>query len=105
MAKLTKLSDTKWKQPFIDRAREYHLWAIHKDIKEYCGIEDGQNRKIRISFPPELHIQDIERVFHITSGNEISFPKEIQLIISEVVQQNRYSYYIAEILDVDTRLK
>jgi len=101
MARLIKLGDTKWKQLFIDRSTEYHLWSIHKDVKQYCGVEDGQNRRIRITFDPNLNVGDIEQEFHITSGKEISFPRHIQLIFQEIVPDNRTSYYIAEIIDVD----
>lgn len=100
MARLIEISNTSWKQLFQDRERQYQYWSIPKNIADHCQIKDGDDKKIRIHFP-EIDFSDITEIFHITSGKEISFRKNIQNIIGPIVKQNRSSYYIAEILDLE----
>lgn len=101
MARLTKISDTEWIQPFVDREKEYHLWGIPTEIANLCNINDGDDIRIKIQFP-EIDAPEIERLFHITSGREISFPKEVQNVIVPIVQNNRNSHFLAKILDVNS---
>jgi len=98
MAKLIRLSDTSWKQPFQDRGKQFKLWLSQKDVATYCNIEDGQKRHLRIKFEDKFKI-DVTDYFSITSGREVSFPPEFQNKIKPVVLNNKDSFFIVEVLD------
>jgi len=99
MAKLIKLSDTSWKQPFTDRRKETHLWSSHSEVADYCNLENGTKRTIRISFEKKFNIV-VEREFQITSSRELYFPMDFQDRIRQIVYDNSDSFFIAEVLDV-----
>ena len=77
MAKLIKLSNISWQQPFKDRRKELPLWGTHAKVAEFCNFKDGTKRKLNIKFESRFNIDIIDN-FQITSGNEISFPKALQ---------------------------
>jgi hypothetical protein len=100
MAKLTKLSNTSWEQPFRDRKKEVHLWTSHSEVAESCNLRDGTKRLLQISFEPRFGIDLVDR-FQITSGREISFPRELQEIVRPVVLNNPASSFVVCVLDVE----
>jgi putative restriction endonuclease len=99
MAKLEKLSNTKWRQPFCDRKNEFRSWNSQPDIAKYCQFRDGTKRLLRIEFEKKFNLV-IEDRFQITSGLEISFKKEFQDIIRPIILENPDSYFIVHVLDV-----
>jgi 5-methylcytosine-specific restriction enzyme A len=98
MAKLIKLSDISWKQPFQKRKKELHLWNSHKDVASFCALEDGTKRLLNIKFEDRFNI-NITREFQITSGLEISFPVDLQNQIEKIVFNNPDSFFIVTVLD------
>jgi len=98
MAALEKLSDTSWKQPFIDRGEQFSLWGIHPDVIKHCGIGNEDDRTLRITFDEKFKIV-ITCFFHITSGKEIHFPVDLQEVIKPIVLNNKDSFFIVEVLD------
>ncbi|NCB57021.1 MAG: HNH endonuclease [Gammaproteobacteria bacterium] len=99
MAKLEKITSTSWKQPFKDREKEFHLWGTHKEIADHCNLQDGTKRLLNIQFESNHEI-DVTDHFQITSGREISFPKDFQELIKPVIKSNPQSYFIVRVLDV-----
>ena len=98
MAKLIKLTDTSWQQPFCDRKKEHILWGSHTEVRENCNFVDGTRRLLQISFEPRFEL-DIVDHFQITSGREIKFPKALVDMISPVVLENPESSFIVTVLD------
>jgi len=98
MAKLIQLSNTSWKQPFKDRKKEFHLWSSQSDVATYCDLKDGSKRLLNIKFEDEYSINET-REFQITRGKEISFPKDFQDRIRDIVLNNQDSFFIVNILD------
>ncbi len=98
MAKLEKLSNTKWRQPFSDR-NYVRTWESHPEVAKYCQFHDGTNRLLRIEFEKKFNL-DIEDRFKIRSGLEIAFKKALQDIIRPIIQDNPDSYFIVHVLDV-----
>jgi len=100
MARLEKINNTSWKQPFRDRKKEFHLWGSHTSVAGYCNLTDGTKRLLQIQFESKHHIDIIDR-FQITSGKEISFPKEFQNLIKPIVLENPNSHFIVKVLDIE----
>lgn len=98
MAKLEKLSNTKWKQPFSDRKSEFRYWGCHSEIAKHCQFHDGTKRLLRIEFEKRFNL-DIKDRFQVTSGLEITFTKELQDIIRPIILENPDSYFIVHVLD------
>lgn len=103
MAKLIKLSDTSWRQPFADRKKEFHLWNSHPEVATFCKLEDGTKRLLNIKFEEKFKI-DITDNFQITSGKEISFPKDLRDKIEKIILKNPESYFIVTVLDCNNVL-
>lgn len=99
MARLEKLSNTKWKQSFRDRQREFRLWSSHTEVAEYCEIEDGTKRYLKIDFEHKFGLS-VEDFFTITSGREIRFSKELQDVAKEIILENPESFFTVEVLDI-----
>lgn len=100
MAKLLKISNTSWEQPFRDRKKELHLWNSHNDVADHCNLKDGTKRLLRIKFESRFQIDVIDQ-FQITSGREISFPRELRELIRPIVFENPSSYFVVRVLDMD----
>ncbi|ABC32296.1 predicted restriction endonuclease [Hahella chejuensis KCTC 2396] len=100
MAKLVKLSNTSWEQPFRDRKKEVHLWTSQSEVAEYCKLKDGTKRLLQITFEPRFGI-DLIDYFQITSGREVRFPQELQDIIRPIVLNNPNSYFVVRVLNVE----
>lgn len=98
MAKLIKLTDTSWQQPFRDRKKEHILWGSHTEVRENCKFADGTRRLLQISFEPRFEL-DIVDYFQITSGREIKFPKVLVDMIKPIVLENPESSFIVTVLD------
>ncbi len=98
MAKLIKLSNISWQQPFKDRRKELPLWGTHAKVAEFCNFKDGTKRKLNIKFESRFNIDIIDN-FQITSGNEISFPKALQNKIAEIVFNNPDSFFTVTVMD------
>lgn len=98
MAKLIKLTDTSWQQPFRDRKKEHILWGSHTEVRESCNFADGTRRLLQISFEPRFDL-DIVDHFQITSGREIKFPKALVDMIRPIVLENPESSFIVTVLD------
>lgn len=98
MARLEKISNTCWKQPFQDRKSDFQLWSTHSEVAEHCEFKDGEKRLLQIHFEKH-HELDVIDWFPITSGKEIYFPKEYQTIIKDVITQNPDSFFLVRILD------
>ena len=101
MASLEKITSTSWKQPFKDRKKEFHLWGSHTEVANHCNLQDGTKRLLNIQFE-NAHEIDITDRFQITSGKEISFPKELQNLIKPIILDNPQSYFIVRVIDVDS---
>ncbi len=101
MARLEKLSNISWKQPFIDRKKELHLFTTQKDVSKYCNLKDGTKRLLNIKFESHFNI-DIVDYFQITSGEEISFPVKFQRLIEPIIWGNPKSFFIVTVLDSKT---
>ena len=97
MAKLIQLSDTSWKQPFVDRRKERHLWGAHKAVWNFCNFKNGTKRLLNVKSESKFGINET-RLFQITSG-EISFPKDFIVRIDKIVTNNPESYFIFSVLD------
>lgn len=97
MAKLIQISDISWKQPFVDRRKERHLWGAHRAVWEYCNFKNGTKRLLNIKSEDKFGINET-RLFQITSG-EISFPKDFINRIDKIVTDNPDSYFIFTVLD------
>lgn len=98
MAKLEKLSDTKWKQPLQDREKELRLWHSQRDVADFCHLHDGTKRRLKIE--SEHRTLVITDDFQITSGCEIYFPKDLQDEIKEILLKKTDAYFTVEVLDV-----
>lgn len=98
MAKLIKLTDTSWQQPFRDRKKEHILWGSHTEVRDRCNFTDGTRRLLQISFEPRFDL-DIVDHFQITSGREIKFPKALVDMIRPIVLGNPESSFIVTVLD------
>lgn len=97
MAKLIKLSDTSWQQPFVDRLKERHLWGAHREVWDFCKFKNGTKRLLNVKSERKFGINET-RLFQITSG-EISFPKDFIDRIDKIVTNNPQSYFIFSVLD------
>ena len=100
MASLNYLSNTKWKQLFRDRKKEFRLWKIPEKIADFCQIKDKTKRQLALEFDPKFNINIID-LFQVTSGREVYFPKELQKIVRPIVLQNPESYFTIEVLDIN----
>jgi hypothetical protein len=98
MAKLELISNVSWKQPFKDRKKELLLWGTHKKVAEYCNFKNGTKRLLNIKFESKFNI-DITQEFQITSGLEISFPRDLIQKIQHIVFNNPDSYFTVSVLD------
>ena len=98
MARLKKLSNISWKQPFRDRKKELHLFTTQKDVSEYCNLQDGTKRLLQIKFEDDFNIDIIDN-FQITSNKAISFPVKFQNLIEPIVSNNPDSFFIVTVLD------
>lgn len=103
MAKLIQLSNTSWRQPFTDRKKELHLWNTQPEVAAFCGLEDGTKRLLNIKFEDKFKI-DITANFQITSGKEISFPKDLRDKAEKIIFKNPDSYFIVTVLDTPDAL-
>ncbi|WP_051321558.1 HNH endonuclease [Chrysiogenes arsenatis] len=100
MASLIKVSDISWRQPFVDRRREFHLWGVQPDVKKHCRFEDGTKRLLRIAFDSNLGLDiDVLDYFQITSRRKVSFPKALQEVVKLVVIDNPDSYFTVTVMD------
>jgi predicted restriction endonuclease len=97
MAKLIKLSDTSWQQPFRDRRKERHLWGAHTEVWKTCNFKNGTKRLLNVKSENKFGINET-RLFQITSG-EISFPVDFINRIDKIVTDNPQSYFIFSVLD------
>ena len=97
MAKLIKLSDTSWQQPFVDRRKERHLWGAPREVWSFCDFKNGTKRLINVRSENKFGINET-RLFQITSG-EISFPVDFIKRIDSIVTNNPESYFIFTVLD------
>lgn len=100
LARLQKLSNISWKQPLVDRKKEFHLWSSHNDVAKYCNFKDGTKRLLSIEFECNSDLNVIDR-FQITSGKEISFPKSFQGLVKPVILGNPNSNFIVKVLDAN----
>lgn len=100
MAYLRQLSDTSWQQPFQDRKKEFHLWSTPQKVADFSDLKDSTKRLLRISFESHFDL-DVIDLFQITSGREISFPKDFQRLIKPIILENPDSYFTVEILDAN----
>lgn len=75
------------------------MWNSHGDVADHCEFRDGTKRLLRIMFETRFAI-DIVDYFQITSGREISFPRELQEIIRPIVFNNPSSYFVVRVLDI-----
>ncbi len=98
MAKLEKLSNTSWKQPLVDRKKEFHLWSSQSEVARYCDFKDGTKRLLSIEFEFNSDLNVIDR-FQITSGKEIRFPKLFQDLVKPEILENPNSNFIVQVLD------
>jgi len=99
MARLEKINNTTWKQPFRNRKKEFHLWGSHSEVAKYCKLLDGTKRLLQIQFESHHEIDIIDK-FQITSGKEISFSKGFQDLIKPIILNNPNSYFLIKVLDV-----
>lgn len=100
MARLERISNTKWKQPFADREKEFGYWRVPRSIVEHCKIKDRTQRLLRINFGPEVGASfAIEDTFTISSGKEVLFPASLKRAIEPIVKDHRNSYFTIEVLD------
>ena len=104
MAHLGKISDTKWKQPFRDRKKEFKLWKSHVKVADLCRFVDGTKRLLTIEFDPKFNL-NITDLFQITSGKEIYFPKELQDVVKPIILKNPDSFFTVEVVDVKRTAK
>lgn len=104
MARLIRMGDDSWKQFFVNRKKEMHLWPIQKDVKRIHGIHNKQKCTFEITFDPKLKLESIRREFTITSS-EIAFPVELQRRIRPIITNNRQSYFIIKVCDSQTNIK
>jgi predicted restriction endonuclease len=100
MAKLEKITSSSWKQSFKDRKNNFSLWKSHKEVAEHCKLVDGVKRLLNIQFENHNEINVTDH-FRITSGKEISFPKEFENLIKPIILSNPRSYFIVRVLDVE----
>lgn len=98
MGNLKETSKTSWEQPFKDRKKEFTLWRIPSSIVEYCNLKDKSNYRINIRFESRFNL-NITDEFHITSGKEIYFPKELRDRIKPIILNNPDSHFEVTILD------
>lgn len=98
MANLTQLSNTSWRQPFTDRKKELHLWSSQTEVAAFCGLEDGTKRLLNIKFEDKFKINVTDN-FQITSGKEISFPKDFRDKVENIIFKNPDSFFIVTVLD------
>ena len=98
MAKLIQLSNISWRQPFADRGKELLLWSSQKDVAQFCGFKDGTKRVLNIKFEDQFAI-DVTDSFQITSGKQISFPKQLIDRVRKVVFENPDSYFNVTVTD------
>lgn len=103
MAKLLRISNTSWKQPFIDRKKELHLWNTQSAVASYCELKNETKRLLNIKFEDKFNI-DITQEFQITSLTQIYFPKDLQDKIENIVFNNPDSYFTVTVLDVSQTL-
>ena len=99
MAKLIKLSDTSWKQPFVDRRKERHLWGAPREVWSFCDFKNGTKRLINVRSENKFGI-NATSLFQITSG-EISFPVDFIKRIDSIVTNNPESYFRFRIIFYD----
>jgi putative restriction endonuclease len=104
MSTLIETSKTSWKQPFKDRKREFKLWRIPSSIVEFCNLKDKMNYRMNIRFEAKFNLNVIDE-FHITSGREIYFRKELREKIEPIILSNPDSYFEVTILDRDKATK
>jgi putative restriction endonuclease len=98
MAKLIKLSNISWKQPFINRKKELHLWGSQPEVADFCKFKDSTKRLLNIRFEEKFGI-DITEKFQITSDRQISFPKNLRDRIEKIIFENPDSYFTVTVLD------
>ncbi|OEU70814.1 MAG: hypothetical protein BA863_11940 [Desulfovibrio sp. S3730MH75] len=104
MANLTILDNTSWKQPFVDRKKEFHLWNIPTKIADACSIDDNTYRHINIEFE-DTHNINILDSFRITSGRKISFSTKLIDLIKPIILNEPNSFFVAKIINVTRRGK
>jgi putative restriction endonuclease len=97
MAKLIQLSDTSWKQPFVDRRKERHLWGAHRAVWNFCNFQNGTKRLLNVKSESKFGINET-RLFQITSG-EISFPKDFIDRVDKIITNNPDSHFVFSVLD------
>jgi len=101
LARLEKLSNISWKQPFNDRKKELHLFTTQKDVATHCNLQDSTKRLLHIKFENHFDIDIIDN-FQITSGKEISFPVKLQKLFEPIIWNNPKSFFIVTVLDGNT---
>lgn len=103
MAKLIRISNTSWKQPFKDRKKELHLWNTQTEVASFCKLKNETKRLLNIRFEDRFNI-DITQEFQITSLTQIYFPKDLQDKIQNIIFNNPESYFTVTVLDTSETL-
>ncbi|MTD67690.1 HNH endonuclease [Flavobacterium sp. LC2016-13] len=103
MARLIRLSNTSWKQPFKDRKKELHLWNTQTEVAFYCSLKNETKRLLNIKFEDRFNI-NITQEFQITSLTQIYFPKDLQDKIQDIIFNNPESYFTVTVLDTSETL-
>lgn len=96
MAFTEKINKKKWKVLFRDRQTTLSLWPINKYVAEYCDINDGTKRELKIELESKYKISR-KGFFTITSGHEVLFPNDFQNEISDAFSDKK-SYLTIEVL-------
>nr|WP_315155235.1 HNH endonuclease [uncultured Flavobacterium sp.] len=103
MARLIRLSNISWKQPFKDRKKELHLWNTETEVASFCSLKNETKRLLNIRFEDRFNI-DITQEFQITSLTQIYFPKDLQDKIQKIIFNNPESYFTVTVLDTSQTL-
>ena len=101
MAKSKALTRNKWKAFFKDRG-SLRLWRANNEVATNCKLRDRTYRYLKIKLEPEYQIS-VTDWFRITSGKEVSFRKELQDRIADIVAKDKGSFLTIEVLSDEVK--
>jgi len=96
MARSQALTRNKWKAFFRDRSG-LRLWLANNEVAKNCKLRDGRYRYLKVELEPKYQFSMTDW-FRITSGKEVSFRKELQDRIADIVARDKDSFLTIEVL-------
>ncbi len=102
MAKTEKITNTSWRQSLAGR-RQLRTLSSNPEVADFCGFVDFKYDQKKRQWPLRIYIEDDPKLdftdeFKISSGHEVTLPKNIQNSLLIKVSSSANPYVVVEVL-------